>query len=571
MLKKNSWIIALLLALSLTAFIIIGCVPPVEVEEDNEVYEEYPLDKGYNAWAGQVYQKGWAIGGIKFQGKGDKLETAKDLGYDIDMFRNATKLKIEMPDASYPRSGVAIIWGGEDESGDSGKAGGMWNQQEIAGGSGDVDTTFAKKDGNVLIIDLTRALKNYPAYTKAAKLKIVMQVNAPSYGDVEGLVQKAFLMIPATPPPFKSVGNMSLVRNYMYYTSPGFEIEAKILPSDATNQTVNWAIVGWGPTGSVNPTIELPKLDPFDSDSVSAYNAKKAALLEKIGWLQEEYVFDDTVYPAEKRLRDVPGIFIVPKASGAASIGKVFVQATIKNAIEELGKTENFTGKFSFEIRDPLPLTFKFIKKTDGTLDTTMGTAGTQTTKEWGAIDNGGVKGGYMEVLNNTPVDSGPYTKYTITLGGGYGNSHHYFKVDLGSKKLSELAGIKAHYKAGDGDSNLIGKTIRLRGSTTVPSRTYSQAGPYVATLAFPGGADVKDTELEFEFFIDKGNVFDADKTGEKPMPSPNQTINGETVPFQVVKDAKIVYLWFVPWSEAKKDGKATTFEISDIRLITNN
>jgi len=161
MLKKNSWIAALLLALSLTAFLFTGCVNPLKVEEDTETYEEYPLDKGYNAWAGQVYQKGWATGGIKFQGKGDAIVIAKDLGYDIEMFQKATKLKIEMPDASYPRSGVDIIWGGEDESGDSTKGGGMWNQQPIAGGSGDVDATFAKKDGNVLIIDLTKALKNY--------------------------------------------------------------------------------------------------------------------------------------------------------------------------------------------------------------------------------------------------------------------------------------------------------------------------------------------------------------------------------------------------------------------------
>jgi len=399
-----------------------------------------------------------------------------------------------------------------------------------------------------------------------------MQVNAPSYGDVEGLVQKAYLMIPSTPPPFVNVVNMSLVRTYMYHTSPGFEIEAKILPSNATNQTVKWAIRKW--TDGVT-TIELPKLDPFDEGSVADYNAKKLALLEKIGYLQEEYVYDDSVYPVEKRLRDVPGIFIVPKASGTLSKGTVTVQAVIKEGKQVAGKFQDFENSYTFQIRDPLPLTFKFLKKSNGTLDTTMGTSGLQTTDEWGAIDNGGVKGGYMEVLsasNTTPPPVGTYDTYTITLGGGYGNSHHYFKVDLGSKKLSDLQGIKAHYKAGDGDSNLVGKTIRLRGSTTIPSRTYSQAGPYVATLAFPGGADVKDTELEFEFFIDKGNVFDTvDKTGTKPMPTPNQTINGETVPFKPVQDASIVYLWFVPWSTEKGGGKQTTFEISDIRLITKN
>jgi len=73
-------------------------VNPLVVEEDTDTYEEYVLDKGYNAWAGQVYQSGWAIGGIVFQGKGDALTVAKDLGYDIEAFQKARYLEIEMPE-----------------------------------------------------------------------------------------------------------------------------------------------------------------------------------------------------------------------------------------------------------------------------------------------------------------------------------------------------------------------------------------------------------------------------------------------------------------------------------------
>ena len=615
MFKKNSWIVALLLALSLTAFLFTGCVNPLKVVEDTETYEEYPLDKGYNAWAGQVYQKGWAIGGIKFQGKGDAIVVAKDLGYDIEMFQKATKLKIEMPDASYPRSGVDIIWGGEDASGDSGKAGGMWNQQPIAGGSGDIDTTFAKKDGNVLIIDLTKALKNYSAYTKAAKLKIVMQVNAPSYGDVEGLVQKAYLMIPSTPPPFKSITRMTLANDYMYYTSQGFQLDGKFVPEDATNQAVSWQIVGWTPTllsvdSTAALTRTLPILDPFSQTSIESYNKKKKDLLATIGYLKESYVVDDSVYPTTTAIRDVPGTLIVPEAStlsdgttpagGFNSIGSVRVRAIVKDGRRQKdGTSVDFEFDYNVQIRDPLPLTFKFITSGSAPTETpfvipSVAAGGSQTTKEWGAVDNGGVKGGWMEVLaasNTTPAPpAGTYDTYTITLGGGYANSHHYIKIDLGTYKLSDFKGMKIHYKAKTGDSNIVGKTFRLRGNTTVPPRKYSEAGPYVSTIKYfadaknadDGGpnkyyGDGKEADIDFKFFKDEGQVFNkrtlnADKTVATYADMPDtQSINSVNVDFSALKNASVVYLWFVPWSEERKSGEQTKFEISDIKIYKND
>jgi hypothetical protein len=180
---------------------------PPDLGEDE--YIEYPLDKGYNVWAGQVYQKGWAIGGIKFEGTDwaspespQSERIAEDVGYDIEMFQKATKLAILMPNASYPRSGVDIVWGGEDASGDPENAGGVWSQRPIASGDGEIDTDIAEKYGNVLIIDLTKALPNYNIYKSktTVKVKIILQVNAPSYGNVEGLVRKASLLIPKTPP-----------------------------------------------------------------------------------------------------------------------------------------------------------------------------------------------------------------------------------------------------------------------------------------------------------------------------------------------------------------------------------
>jgi len=469
----------------------------------------------------------------------------------------------------------------------------MWNQQPIAGGSGDVDTTYAKKEGNILTIDLTRALKNYSAYTKAAKLKIVMQVNAPSYGDVEGLVKKATLLIPTTPPPFKSISRMTLANDYMYYTSQGFQLNGVFVPEDATNQAITWSIVGWtsallSADSTASLERKLPSLDPFDTASVTAYNTAKKDLLATIGYLQEAYVVDDTVTPNEFKLRDVAGTLIVPAestlsdgstlAGGVNSVGSVRVRAVVKDGRRQRdGTSVDFDQTYNVQIREPLPLTFKFINSGSAATETPFviagktDTNGLQTTTGWGAVDNGGVKGGWMEVLstsNTTPAPAaGIYDTYTITLGGGYANSHHYIKIDLGTNKLSDFKGMKLHYKAKGGDSNLIGKTVRIRGNTEIPPRKYSEAGPYVSTLAFPGTADVTEVELDFRFFKDDGNIF---KNGEGADMPDTQTINSVSVPFTALKNASVVYLWFVPWSDTGTGANQTKFEISNVRIYKN-
>jgi len=583
MLKKNSWIAALVLALSLTAFLFTGCVSPLKVEEDTETYEEYELDKGFNAWAGQVYQKGWAIGGIKFQGKGDAITVAKDLGYDVEMFRKATKLRIEMPDASYPRSGVDIIWGGEDESGDATKGGGMWNQQPIAGGSGDLDSTFAKKDGNVLTIDLTKALKNYSAYTKAAKLKIVMQVNAPSYGDVEGLVKKATLLIPNTPPPFVNLLNngLKIKDPTMYYTTPGFLLEADIRPANATNQTVIWQLHGWAPTeDALFATISLPTLDLTDPDNEAApgtpeyeasslgkYEAKQKLLFEKVRWLQEKYTIDDTLDPPKTGLKNVPNILIAP--AGVGSKGTVFLQATIKDAQKFGSISKDWSVPIALNIKTPLPFKYKFFASNG----TTPSTPPEYTTIQYGAVDNNGVSGGKLVGVKKVAADTF-YSGYTISLGGGYGNSHHYIEIDLAAAsagKFSDYKQIRAKYVAGDGDSNLVGKTVRLRASKAIPERTY-WAGPFLSSVKYVAAdGDGTKADLLFDLFKDNGDVYlnHADSPSVNgDMPSP-QVYNGREVAFgNDYKNATKLYIWIVPWCTEFKNGKQTTFTITDIEFI---
>jgi len=569
MLKKNSWIVALLLALSLTAFLFTGCVNPLKVEEDTETYEEYPLDKGYNAWAGQVYQKGWAIGGIKFQGKGDAIVVAKDLGYDIEMFQKATKLKIEMPDASYPRSGVDIIWGGEDENGDSGKAGGMWNQQPIAGGSGDVDATFAKKDGNVLIIDLTKALKNYSSYTKAAKLKIVMQVNAPSYGDVEGLVQKAFLMIPNTPPPPVSISSVTYPSTTIFYTTTGFPLEAEIKPATATNQAITWAIQKWekvapNPDTTAPASIDLSKPTTSTTpDEVSDYLYTKGLLLERVNWQQEEYVYDDSVYPVDKRFRSVSGILTAP--SKANSIGKVTVRVVIKDGYydKKTGKFSDYTNSQVFNIIEP-PQFFYKLSSTDTTTNT----------RNYGAIDNFGIaRGGKMEVVDaagTAVTDKGSAYKSYFGPGGSYANSSHYFEVDLGSKKLENFSGLKLKFKSDDFTLN--GKSFRMKAMETPPPNKGYAPGAYVATTSFTSddkaGADGW-WNVQFEMFKDNALNADGDKKagiynkGQGSDLRLAATDAGNAAKYDLVKDKNIIYVWFLPWC-----GDKMSFIISDVEFI---
>jgi hypothetical protein len=486
---------------------------------DGVYYDEYPLDKGYNAWGKEDYQKGWAIGGIKFEGKDYEIEIADDLGYDIEMFQKATKLMIEMPDYSYPKSRVDIIWGGEDADGDSTVAGGMWNQQQIASGSGSIDVKlFAKKDGKFLIIDLTKTLKDYYIYKMPTtkKLKIILQVNASSSGNVEGLIQKASLLIPITPPPFVGVNDISLTNDTMSFSNE-LELNGKITPSNASNQSVIWVIRSFSPIGG--SSISLPALDPFNSVSVAAYEEAKNELLGgKVGWKQEEYLYyDDTLYNREYRSRDVP-IIVVP--GGEASVGTVKISALIKQGKKDNnGNLTDFTKEFTITIKDPPPFNFKL--------------AGTPTsTKLYDAVDNKGIASGSKVELTGDGSDTTGYSAYTFTSAGQYGNSFLYFEVQLRpGEKLSDYKGVKCHYTSENCD--LTNKSVRLKAMTTKPPKTYNP-GTEIATISLDSSVlNGKDTDLIF--------IFNA---------------------LNDVKDANKVYIWILPWADS-----GARFTISDVEF----
>jgi len=237
--KKYSWIVALLLALSFTTFFI-GCgVDPIIPEEVPAEYDEVELGD-FNVWAGAPdQQRGWASGGLNFLGLGDKPETTKDKGYKTEDFQSAKFLVIEVPEG-HPKGGVQIIWGGEDETGSDTGIGG-WNSNRLATDQGVLDATKVTKEGNTLKIDLEKSLTNYPVFKAATtkKVKIIIQYYSPNTAT---LVTAAKLLIPAEEPPFVPINDITLEVLGGASLVP-FELKPVFSPADASVKLITWAIV----------------------------------------------------------------------------------------------------------------------------------------------------------------------------------------------------------------------------------------------------------------------------------------------------------------------------------------
>jgi len=564
MFKKNSWIAAMLLLA--VVFVFTGCIDALETEADDMTYTEVPLGD-FNAWAGQVYQKGWAVAGIKFKGIGDKAEVAADKGYKNDDFVKARFLVIEMPEGVKPDSSVQIIWGGEDASGSAASLS-DWNQAALKYGASSI------VEGNVLTIDLTKALLNYPKYKTAAKTKIIIQ--SPNTLP-EKLIKKAYLLVPDKIP-FVAVSDMKLKANKFTWTTE-LALEGEFTPEDATNQIVKWSIKSWTPPNGIG-TLSLPQYpegqgtdsskddyNPNYTTELLAYNTAKAALLAKVNFKpktlvirpavdeikQDKFeIWDWTVQPPQlitvpsdnEVLQEAVPEFskawhednIIVATDGVDSKGTVVVIATVVNGISEPVGEEgkagykagvNLVKEFTVTIIDPNAFTYKV----DGT---------SKTTVFWGGMANSGATSEMVVPTNNA-------SKYTITMEGNmYGNAYHYVKYDLGSgKKLSDYEGLTFKYKGVSGDINY--KDIHVQVLDAAPGSTYNP-GKQVSELntgnVGSGGVTMTAVFGESKGAADAGfasNVTTADGYGQ------------------------YVYLWFVPWS----DGKKTVFEISDVEFLT--
>ena len=175
MFRKNSWIVALLLVLSLSVFF--GCIEVIE-EEDTDTYTYVDIGTEYNTWGGQAYQRGWSTDGASWN---DPDHTVKNLGLDLEDFKNARYLELEL-NVTTAGSGD-VIWGNESNG---------WNQTAGA---------IATGASGTVKIDITK-LVNYTNYVKSAsQIRIIIQYNQAGQGNVEGLIKSAKLAIPDTPLP----------------------------------------------------------------------------------------------------------------------------------------------------------------------------------------------------------------------------------------------------------------------------------------------------------------------------------------------------------------------------------
>jgi len=316
--KKFSWIVALLLALSLSALFISCGVDPIITESKKVTYTEVKLG-AMNIWAGdKEKQQGWATGeGFKFKGVGDKPEVAKDLKYSADDFHAAAFLEFELVEGA-PKYGTEIIWGAPEgnEQGISG-----WNSTAISDGTGKPDSTKGftiEEDGDKRIakIELKKALANYGVYKNAEQVKIILQ----HWGGkgIEDMVVPgtAKLLIPDTPEEFVPITGIELVKNTFYWTGD-LKLEAKFTPEEPSKQLVIWAIKSYQDppvsatvpgtiysiTGNPDKPDEPEKDKNGDPIADSSYNDSKGTLLSKVNFVdveEEEVEFIENVWPNQK-------------------------------------------------------------------------------------------------------------------------------------------------------------------------------------------------------------------------------------------------------------------------------
>jgi len=562
MIKKNSWIAALLSALALTA-LLTGCIDAV-VEEEGVTYTEVALG-AFNTWGGQIYQRGWAVAGMKFSGAGNKEEIAADLGYKNEDFGKATKLKIEMEDSSHPSGNLDLIWGYENAAG----VGDGWIQ------TGSIPY---KKDGNVIIIDLTK-MKNYALYKQPtiAKRRLVLQAGGEK-ADLP-FVKKAWLMIPDKVP-FVAVKDMRLATSEFAWTD-SLTLEGIFTPDDATNQIVNWSIKSWT-DGTTTLSLPVPS-DPSDPLSDSAYVTARNALFGKVKFKDKELVirpgvpsspavvqedtevWDYTTLPPSKIIFTSDGHVITPAnpgeaaftkpwhednvivaADGEDSMGTVVIIATVIDGKKETTSSdagENFTKEFIVTIRQKPPITGI---KVDGA---------TQSTIKYGVYDNGPTG----STIN--PLTGGGYV---VNMKGSNSNTLSYVFVDFGSDTLSDYyvgdditktGKIKFKFKGIDGDWKYKDhiRVVFDRGNAANPMRDGSGGGYqqyYWAALSKPGTQE--EASITFEIPIG----YDTRSNNTTLVPTGNK---GALT--SILTDSSIYFCILL-------NNNAVEFEITDIEFV---
>jgi hypothetical protein len=416
--KKYSWIVALLLALSFTVFFS-GCgADAAEAPEPPPAtYEDYPLG-AFNTWGGgaapgSASQQGWATDGYTWTD--GKSMTAKSLGYELEKFQNARNLVIEFEKEGTVAGGLHIIWGGYSSVEADNDALGGWNSTQVVSNTGSALPPFATLKGTTLTVDIT-TLTKYSTYKSpiAEALRFVIAYYSP---DVKSLgIKEVYLQIP-TDDAFVPVEDITLA-DLNGYEKSNFVLASTLSPSTATNQVIIWSIMGWLPnllTDNWSATTGNNWIKPDSTANIAILKG----IIDFIDLpdRKETTLVDTSVYPWVYEDTFVP---VVSKDTlYTDDIGTVKVRATVINGAED----DDYVKEFNIPIKALVAHPLKF-----------------------GATGAGNLK---VDTNDDTilaiayETDNSGYT-LTPSATVNYEGVYAYFKVTLAAgKTLKDYIGVK--------------------------------------------------------------------------------------------------------------------------------
>jgi hypothetical protein len=469
MFKKNSWIVALLLALSLTAFFMTSCVDPLESEEEEEgTYTEVPLGK-FNMWGGiKASQAGWAVAGIVSH----EGIVAKDLGYKVEDFQNARFLVIETSNDS--PGGVDLIWGAADE--DAVNIGENWNNEGDA-----VNPPYGSFDKatKTLTIDLRKRIKD-PVFRAKTTAKVKLLVQHP---DLENWVVSAKLLVPEV----KFVPIEDIKLNAV--SIPGFTINLNdnvaFTPEDASEQVIRWTILSFLPDGqdaSVAANWKNPPLTTSGTftTEIATYRTNYVGFIEQEYATTQEKSYMDYTYDPPRKVVLVPAgapvVGFSPNTIVTNALGKIKVRATVPGGAKE---EKDYSKEFLIDVVSPVNAVLNtsnvtFGRNTDDTASNISSSAVTVKSAYFTDVAASGDNTNAKLTYKGNPVwrdtKDGVTTDYYVKSGTNY--------------VLSEKTGSNTVYFADDGTKTYAspsGEAERLNYVTSGGRWNYGNGANWVA------------------------------------------------------------------------------------------
>jgi len=595
MFKKNSWIVALLLALSLTVFFI-SCVDPLAEDEEEETYTEVALGK-FNQWGGlKASQAGWAVAGIV----SNEGIVAKDLGYKLEDFQKARYLVVTT--STDNPGGVDLIWASADEDGND--IGPNWMKKD---GVQNAPIGSFDKATKELKIDLKKGItdKNFRAAT-TKKVKILLQ-----HPDMEGWVVGAKLLIPEDK--FVPVTNVTLNVIGAKNVPANLGAGVKVFPDVASVTDVKWSFISFLPDGLTD--IDANWIDAPESDDTAAITTWKTNYAEfitetrTITAAKTEYDYS-FLPPVKVDLTTAVTATVTTDSIKPKAKGKLKVRATVvKGGKDEKDFTKDFTiavsntadavtfakevtGKAATATLSGSKITvtsrWTFDKaKQAAYIDSKLAFFGDFATTgaepedktDWFYLDSGTAVGttSTFSDLNGNPVEPKDYTPSdstkgyglgvfytdkthpsTLAINAGYthsawdgsnsgGSFWVVFKATLpATTTLSNYSGLVFTFKAEGGDANFKEpvKVLLYKDSEALPN-PWDWMNP-----AHNGGAAAKVVDMIELGDVSSGNTFIAD-------------LGGAT---STTQDVYFLLYYNVPGWDGK--GAPTSYSISDIKYV---